>query len=67
MWSGICTQPDLGFSVLILSHFSSNPSREHVSAAKRVYRYLQETKDYKLVYRGGPNNHITLEMYTNTD
>lgn len=53
MWAYICTRPDLGFSVSTLSRFSSNPTPEHFGALKRVYRYLQNTKDYKLVYHGG--------------
>ena len=53
MWAYICTRPDLGFSISLLSRFCSNPTAEHLSAVKRVYRYLQGTKDYKLVYSGG--------------
>lgn len=40
MWAYICTRPDLGFSVSTLSRFSSNQTAEHLSAVKRVYRYL---------------------------
>ena len=67
MWAYVCTRPDLGFSVSTLSRFSSNPTREHFSALKRVYRYLQDTKDYKLVYHGGHRDHIKLEMYADAD
>ena len=67
MWAYICTRPDLGFSVSTLSRFSSNPTPEHIGAVKRVYRYLQDTKDYKLVYHGGHRDHIKLEIYTDAD
>ena len=67
MWAYICTRPDLGFSISLLSRFCSNPTAEHLSAVKRVYRYLQGTKDYKLVYSDGHQDHIKLEIYTDTD
>jgi hypothetical protein len=35
----------------MLSHYQSNPRMEHWKAAKRVMRYLQGTKDYRLTYR----------------
>ena len=53
MWAYVCTRPDLGFLVSTLSRFSSNPTWEQFSALKRVYQYLQDTKDSKLVYHGG--------------
>ena len=67
MWAYVCTRPDLGFSVLTLSRFSSNPTREHYSALKRVYQYLQDTKNNKLVYYGSHRDHIKLEMYADAD
>ena len=35
----------------MLGRYQSNPGREHWVAAKRVFRYLQNTKDYMLTYR----------------
>ena len=67
MWTYIYTRTDLGFSVLTLSRFSSNPTTEHLSTVKRVYKYLKDTKDYKLVYLGGSQDHLKLEMYTDAD
>ena len=63
----IYTRPDLEFSISLLSQFCSNPIAEHLSAVKQVYRYLQGTKDYKLVYLGGHQDQIKLEMYTDAD
>lgn len=37
MWAYICTCPDLGFAVSILSQFSSNPTVKHMIAVQRVY------------------------------
>ena len=37
------TRPDISFSVSELSRFVSNPGKEHVEQAKRVFRYLKQT------------------------
>ncbi len=53
MWTYICTRPELGFAVSTLSRFSSDPTPKHMIAVKRLYQYLQATKDLKIVYRDG--------------
>ncbi len=45
------TRPDLAYSVTYLSQFCSRPSEEHWQAAKRVLRYLQDTKNRSLRYK----------------
>ena len=67
MWAYVCTRPDLGFAVSTLSRFSSDPTLEHMIAVKRLYQYLQATKDLKIVYRGGLTQHPRLEVYTDAD
>jgi hypothetical protein len=49
-----CTRPDIAFAVGTLAKYNSNPSPIHWKAVKHVFRYLQGTKDYKLVYK--PDN-----------
>lgn len=44
------TRPDLAFTVTLLSQYSSDPSTQHMQAAKRVLRYTQGTRDLKLHY-----------------
>jgi hypothetical protein len=44
------TRPDIAFAVIKLSRFASNPSTEHITAAKRVLRYLKSTIDYSITY-----------------
>ena len=39
------TRPDLAYTITHLSQFNSSPSITHHTAAKRVLRYLQGTKD----------------------
>lgn len=67
MWAYIYTRPDFSFSVSTLSQFSSNPTWEHFGTLKRVYRYLQDTKNYKLVYCSGHWDYIKLEIYADAD
>jgi len=49
MYLAVCTRPDISFAVSYLSQFCQRFRRQHWVAAKRVLRYLKETKD--LVYR----------------
>src|ERR1700733_12648532 len=46
-----CTCPDIAYAVGTLAKFSSNPAPIHWKAVKHVFRYLQGTKDYELVYK----------------
>jgi hypothetical protein len=48
MYAMIATCPDLAFAVGTLSRFSHDPSEEHLSALKRVMRYLNKMKHWKL-------------------
>ena len=48
MYLMIGTRPDLAAAVSIISQYASNPTDEHLRAAKRVLRYLRGTSNYKL-------------------
>jgi len=56
------TRPDLAYTITHLSHFNSSPSTKHLTAAKRVLRYLQGTKDRHLFYPW--NNQLKMTAYT---
>lgn len=43
MYLAVGTRPDLAYAVQHLSQFSQRPGNEHMSALKRVFRYLQST------------------------
>jgi len=59
------THPDIVFTILALSCYSSRPFTSHLTAAKRVVRYLKGTPELKLVY---PRIPITLSpILTFTD
>ena len=51
------TQPDLTYSVNYLSKYMSNPSSEHMNAAKRVLRYIKGTSSFGLRYERGMKKH----------
>ncbi|WJX19405.1 hypothetical protein P8452_09107 [Trifolium repens] len=59
MYAQVCTRPDIAFAVGILGRYQSNPGMDHWKAAKKVLRYLQETKDYMLMYRQTDNLDVT--------
>ena len=46
------TRPDISFTVSSLCRFIGNPGRKHWKAVQHLFRYLQGTKDLKLVYQG---------------
>ncbi|KAI0992058.1 hypothetical protein K3495_g16128 [Podosphaera aphanis] len=51
MYIATGTRPDLAYTVTHLSQYNSDPSSTHLGAAKRVLRYLKETRDLKLTYK----------------
>lgn len=67
LYAAICTRPDIAYAVHCLSQFSTDPGTEHLTAAKRVLRYLKGTREYALVYGGPGNWDCTIESYTDAD
>lgn len=53
MYAAIGTRPDIAFAVQTLSQFTSNPNPSHWTAVKRVFRYLNGTRDLGIIYRSG--------------
>jgi len=65
MYAALGTRPDISFAVQHLSQFSSNPSPAHWTAVKRVLRYLNNTRDFGIIFDGN-SDHI-LTGYTDSD
>ncbi|RVW97571.1 Retrovirus-related Pol polyprotein from transposon TNT 1-94 [Vitis vinifera] len=65
MYAQVCTRPDIAFAVGMLGRYQSNPGINHWKAAKKVMRYLQGTKDYKLMYRR--TNNLEVVGYSDSD
>ena len=51
MYAALGTRPDISYAVGLLSRYNSDPRTRHLTAAKRVLRYLKKTKDFKLEYK----------------
>ena len=60
------TRPDLTYSVSYLSRFMDKPSSEHLSATKRILRYLKGTVNYGLLYNRGDKD-MTITGYSDSD
>lgn len=59
------TRPDIMFTTSLLSRCMKNPSQIHYRTAKRILRYLQGTKRYKIWYI--LNSDSKLFGYTDSD
>jgi hypothetical protein len=60
------SRPDVAFVAHSLSSYLENPGREHWTAGKHVLRYLQGTKDFKLVFQHDPDG-LVLRGYADAD
>ncbi|KAF5788317.1 putative RNA-directed DNA polymerase [Helianthus annuus] len=65
MYAQVCTRPDIAYIAGMLGRYQSNPGLDHWKAAKKVLRYLQGTKDYKLTYRRTDN--LEVVGYSDSD
>eukprot|EP00253_Pinus_taeda_P033812 PITA_33812 len=46
MYVMVCTRPDIAHAMVVLCKFMSKQGKEHLTAVKRVFRYLRGTSDY---------------------
>ncbi|KAL4011853.1 hypothetical protein IC575_028917 [Cucumis melo] len=60
-----CTQPDILFSVGLVSRFMESPTTTHLKVAKRILCYLRGTLDYGLFYFS--SKEFKLEGYYDND
>jgi len=67
MYLMIATRPDLANSVGIVSRYLANPSEEHLTAAKRILRYVRGTKDYTLTLGPSTEGSFDLHRYADAD
>ncbi|XP_074271055.1 secreted RxLR effector protein 161-like [Silene latifolia] len=65
MYAQVCTRPDIAYAVGVLGRYQSNPGTDHWKAAEKVFRYLQGTKDYMLMYRR--TDSLEVVGYSNSD
>jgi len=67
MYAAQATHPDIAFAVAALSRYLLKPYKTHMTAAKRVLRYLKSTADAKLVFPGLGGSLEGLVGYTDSD
>lgn len=63
MYAMVCTRPDITYAVGMVSHFLSNPRKEHWETVKWILRYFKGTSKICLCY-GGTDS--ILEGYTDS-
>ncbi|KAL2267988.1 hypothetical protein VTJ83DRAFT_2834 [Remersonia thermophila] len=52
LYTAIMIRPDVAFAASKLSHFLTNPSRQHILAAYQVVHYLYGTRHLGIMYTG---------------
>jgi len=52
MYAMTATQPDIAYAIGVFSRYNHDPSNEDMIALKRVFRYLNGTKDWRLRFGG---------------
>ena len=67
MYAALGSRPDIAHAVAILSRYASNPLEMHMTAAKRVIRYLSQTRNHGIKFEGPGNFHGNLTLYTDAD
>ena len=65
LYAAITTRPDISFAVQTLSQFNTNPGPVHLTAVKRVFRYLRGTINLGIIYHSGPVT--ALEIFSDAD
>nr|GEV20448.1 retrotransposon protein, putative, Ty1-copia subclass [Tanacetum cinerariifolium] len=60
---GKCTSPDVVFAQNLVSRYQQNPGKLHWVAVKYILKYLRNTRDMFLVYRGKPNTELDVTSF----
>jgi hypothetical protein len=58
IYASISTRPDITHAVNMVSRYMHAPSHMHMTAAKRILRYLNSTQHYCIMYENKNNNNI---------
>lgn len=65
MYLGILTRPDISFALGRLSQYLADPTTRHMSALKKLSRYIRSSQEHGIVFsRSGGD---TLEGYSDSD
>lgn len=58
LYAAMATRPDIAHAVGVVSKFNSNPTEAHLTAVKRILRYLKGTIDLALRFNDEPGSLI---------
>ncbi|XP_066162151.1 secreted RxLR effector protein 161-like [Oryza sativa Japonica Group] len=61
------TRPDLAYAIGYVSRFMETPREEHLSAVRRIQRYVAGTRNWGLTYLGGKEEKPSLLGYSDSD
>jgi len=67
MYLMICTQPDITYSVGVLSRHISCPGKAHMQAVKQIFRYLRGTNQYRLEYQSDDKEASGIQVFVDSD
>ncbi|QRV95112.1 Copia protein [Ceratobasidium sp. AG-Ba] len=65
LWVARCCRPDILFATCLLARYTSCYSNAHITAIKRIYRYLNSTEKQGLTFDGNMEWNIT--AYSDAD
>lgn len=65
MYLAVGTRPDIAFSVGNVSRYMENPKLPHVTAAKRILKYIKGTFNYGIMYQN--QAHTKMIGYSDAD
>ncbi|PNX58520.1 type I inositol 145-trisphosphate 5-phosphatase 12-like protein, partial [Trifolium pratense] len=63
----LATRPDLGYSVCLVARFMDRPTEIHVTAVKRIMRYLKGTLSFGIVYKSNSKTSMKLKGWCDSD
>ncbi|RVW40297.1 Retrovirus-related Pol polyprotein from transposon RE1 [Vitis vinifera] len=52
------TRPDIMHAINLISRYMENPTKVHLLAAKRIFRYLKGTVDFGILYKMGEKSSL---------
>jgi hypothetical protein len=67
MYPMLGTHPNLAYAVGVLGRHAATPGEEHQQALDWVFRYLQATKDWCLVFQRGTPEGLSLTGFVDAD
>ena len=66
LYVAVATRPDIAQAVGAVAKFSSKPSEAHLTAVKRILRYLKGSMDIALTYKKSEGGQLTADLKITT-